>query len=69
VAVRGETLLAADAGEPLAISVGGEARMTGGGNIGTSGAVGGGGDPLAVDRADNAPGPAGSLHQRLRPLQ
>jgi hypothetical protein len=44
----------------LAVTDGGGARMTGGGNIGTSGAiVGGGWEPLAV----------GVLHHRLRPPQ
>jgi hypothetical protein len=54
VAVRGGT---------SSVAVGGEARMTGGGYIGTSGA--GGGEPLAVGRGA---GLAGLLH-RLRPPQ
>ena len=54
----GEFLAAADRAEGLAVAVrggtssvtnGGEARMTGGGDIGTSGTIGGGGgEPLAV---------------------
>jgi hypothetical protein len=75
VAVGGEVFLAADGGERLvvaagggtsSVSVGGEARMTAGGFIGTSGAAG---EPLAVGRGDEAPEPAGLLHHRLRPLQ
>jgi len=71
----GEFLAAADRAEPLAVAVrggtssvavGGEARMTGGGYMGTSGA--GGGEPLAVGRGDKTPGLAGLLH-RLRPPQ
>ena len=59
-AIGGETFLVAGDGEPLAAADGGEARITGGGYIGTSGAIGGGGDePLAV---------AGLPH-RLRPPQ
>jgi hypothetical protein len=50
-------------GERLAVTNGGEARMTGGGDIGTPRAIaGGGGEPLAVGRGDKAPGLAGLLH-------
>jgi hypothetical protein len=72
----GGFLGAADRAEPLAIAVrggmspvavGGEARMTGGGDIGTSGASGV--EPLAAGRGDKTPGPAGLLHHQWRPPQ
>jgi hypothetical protein len=70
VAIGGETFLAAGGGEPLAVADVGGARMTGGGYIGTSGAVvGGGGEPLAVGRGDKTSGLAGLLHHRWRPPQ
>jgi hypothetical protein len=54
VAVRGGTSSVAIGGETFLVADGGVARMTGGGYIGTSGAVGG--EPLAVGRGDKMPG-------------
>ena len=65
VADGGEMFLVAGDGEPLAVTDGGVARTTGGGYIGTSGAIGG--EPFG--RGDKAPGPGGLLHHQLRPLQ
>lgn len=77
VAVGAETSLMGDGGERLAVAVGdgrlssvavgGEARMTGGGYTGTSGARGG--ETLAVGRADKTRGLSGLLHDRLRSPQ
>ena len=47
-----------------AVTDGGDAGMTDGGYIGTSGA-----DPLAIGCCDEAPGLAGLLHHILRPPQ
>jgi hypothetical protein len=64
VAIGRETFLAAGDGEPLAVADVGGARMTGGGCIGTSGAV-----VLAVGPGDKTSRLAGLLHHRWRPLQ
>jgi hypothetical protein len=49
------------------VAGGGEARMTGGGDIGTSGASGG--EPLAAGRGDKPTRLAGLLHHQWRPPQ
>ena len=73
VIIRGvdgvERLAVAVGAGTSSVTVGGEAWMTGGGFIGTSGAIGGGDESSAVGRGDETPALDGLLHHRLRPVE